>query len=547
MESIEYISLTPPSDQIFQNIDRSWNREVIYFLLVDRFSDGKERTIAHGGKMHGFQPEQLELVCGGKLEGIRKNLMYLKQLGITALWLSPIFGNNPESYHGYAIQDFLNVDPRFGTLDELKQLIREAHELDLKVILDIVINHTGNNWHYSEHKHPVYYRGRRYDFGGWRFPDKPVPLELRDEKCYRKQGQISNWDKFPETCEGDFFSLKKLLLDESAEGLSVQDVLLKIYSYWIKETDCDGFRIDTVKHAGMLPVSRFCKGIRAYCASIGKKNFILFGELTGGDALLKSSLEGTKDTGGQFFKGPDSLLDFPLHFVLPEVIKGHVPVKLLKKRFKSREKYGLGMGGNELVTFLDNHDQIGTLVKKRIGADSSEQEVVASLAILLFLPGIPCIYYGTEQHLKGRGRADSCIREPMFSSDGRFSFMDTRHWIYQQFARLCAIRNEVRIFDLPKLIFNRQFLSADCDIKIPGREKIIVFTRKSEDEQVIFVYNQQNIQKTAYVEIPRPLTQINYIYSLGNPRTEMVNSVPGSNKFDLIKAVLAPGELVIIK
>lgn len=546
-DSIEHITLDPSPDQTFHTIDRDWNKEVIYFLLVDRFADGKERIIARGRKAHGFQPEQLDQVCGGNLEGIRKNLTYLRQLGITALWLSPIFENNPESYHGYAIQDFLKVDPRFGTLEDLRLLIREAHVLDLKVILDIVINHTGNNWHYSEHKHPVYYRGRRYEFGGWRFPDKPAPLELRDERCYRKQGQISNWDKFPETCEGDFFSLKKLLLDESPEGLKVQDILVKIYSYWIKETDCDGFRIDTVKHAGILPVSRFCEGIRSYCASIGKNNFMLFGELTGGDLSLKSSLAGVKDADGKFFKGPDSLLDFPLHFVLPDVAKGLMPVKSLKKRFESKAEHKLGVGSNELVTFLDNHDQIGTSLKKRIGTDSSEHEVLASLAILLFLPGIPCIYYGTEQHLKGMGRTDGCIREPMFSSDGRFSFMDTGYWIYQQFACLCAVRNEVAIFDLPEVVFNRQFLSADCAKKIPGRDKMVVFTRKSESEQVIFIYNQHNIPKTVYVEIPRPLTQINHIYLLGNPRTEMINSAPGSNKFDLIKAVLAPGELVIIK
>ena len=549
MEHIEHIDLKPAPDQVYWTIDRHWNEEVIYFLLVDRFCDGNARMIIREGVPVDWRTGELESVCGGNLNGIRANLPYLKQLGITAIWLSPVMENNPESYHGYAIQVFLSVDPRFGTLDDLKALIREAHALDLRVILDIVINHTGNNWHYSEHRHPVYYRGRRYDFGAWRYPDKPKPLELRNEKYYRKQGEIRRWDAFPETREGDFFSLKKLLLDESADGLQVQEILLKIYAYWIKETDCDGFRIDTVKHAGMLPVSRFCEGIRAYCESIGKKDFFLFGELTGGDPLLAASLSGSEDNQERFYNGPDSLLDFPLHFVLEAVIKGKEPFKYLKKRFKSKERYKLGAPHRryDLVTFLDNHDQVGAVLKKRIGAEMSEKELLAALAILFFLPGIPCMYYGTEQHLRGAGTTDGCIREPMFSSDGRFSLLNPRKWLYGEIARLCEARKNAGVFGLPELFFNEQFEDAECLRKVPGEEKMLVFSRLSPDEQLVLLFNQQNIPKTIYVKILRPLIRADFVYSIENPHVELVNSMPESRSSGLIKALLAPGELVIIK
>src|SRR5690606_33021834 len=102
------------------------------------------------------------------------NLFYLKGLGVTAIWISPFYENNSNSYHGYAIQDFLKVDSRFGTLKDLKRLVEEAHKLDMRVILDVIINHTGDNWYYQGDQSPSYSRGRNYQEGGWRFADKPV-------------------------------------------------------------------------------------------------------------------------------------------------------------------------------------------------------------------------------------------------------------------------------------------------------------------------------------------------------------------------------------
>ena len=255
--SVQDLNLHPKPGKRYWSSGRSWHEEIIYFLLVDRFHDGNERSVVSGaGKGFGTF-EELSKICGGTLIGVKKNLDYIKNLGCTAIWLSPVFENNPQSYHGYSIQNFLNIDPRFGTQNDLEELIELAHEKGMKVFLDIVLNHSGNNWYYQGQKQPDYNQDHSYDFGGWRSEELPIPVELRNPEYYKRKGSIVNWDADPETRQGDFFSLKKFNHEESLTGLALQEVLLKTYCYWIRETDCDGFRMDAAKHIGELPAARF--------------------------------------------------------------------------------------------------------------------------------------------------------------------------------------------------------------------------------------------------------------------------------------------------
>src|SRR5690606_18983150 len=136
------------------------------------------------------------------------HLDYIKNLGCTALWLSPVFENNPHSYHGYAIQNYLEVDKRWGTKDDLETLVDAAHERDMRVFLDIVLDHSGDNWFYAEGNDYFYFQGERFPFGGWRSKNRPLPVELRNPELYNRQGQIRNFDTYPEARDGDFCNLK---------------------------------------------------------------------------------------------------------------------------------------------------------------------------------------------------------------------------------------------------------------------------------------------------------------------------------------------------
>jgi alpha-amylase len=118
MKSIYDIDLLPPANKNYFNFNREWREEFIYFLMVDRFHDDANRLpIPTNGRTKGFATSNA--FYGGKIRGITKNLEYIAGLGCTAIWLSPVFENNKDTYHGYSIKNYLNIDPQFGTKEDL--------------------------------------------------------------------------------------------------------------------------------------------------------------------------------------------------------------------------------------------------------------------------------------------------------------------------------------------------------------------------------------------------------------------------------------------
>src|SRR5919198_757343 len=179
--SIRELDLTPLPGKRYFNLAREWREEFIYFLLVDRFHDDKSRTpVSQPGRVHGVStPDDF---YGGKIKGITNNLDYIAGLGCTAIWLSPIFENNPGAYHGYDISNYLNVDPHFGTKQDLIDLVEAAHNFrkggqpfPMRVILDVVINHSGDNWSYPGGFPFHYFNDTRFGFGFFRRNDRPIP------------------------------------------------------------------------------------------------------------------------------------------------------------------------------------------------------------------------------------------------------------------------------------------------------------------------------------------------------------------------------------
>ena len=139
--SIAELDLTPIPGKQYWHCDREWREEFIYFLLVDRFHDdlGRSPTAGTGRSRGSGSPGQLRKFCGGTLNGIKQNLDYIHTLGCTALWLRPIFENddaparNSDKYHGYAIRNYLAIDPRFGTKQDLVDLVAAAHDREMRV------------------------------------------------------------------------------------------------------------------------------------------------------------------------------------------------------------------------------------------------------------------------------------------------------------------------------------------------------------------------------------------------------------------------------
>ncbi len=472
IKSIGEIDFTTPAE-VWPS-PRDWRDVFIYFLLVDRFDDNNKDTPAyiHASAPRGRELNQGRVFQGGNLEGITRRLNYIKGLGANAIWLSPVFKNRVEksdSYHGYGVQDFLEVDPRFGTKDDLRKLVQAAHARGLYVVLDIILNHTGDNWGYPGDE-PYYYSSQmhgRFPFGFWRERDNAPglqeddavwPQELQDPDCYKRRGQITDWNDSDQAVNGDFLSLKELDLTRT----NVLNTLINAYKYWIAETDIDGFRVDTVKHMESSATAIFCNAVREYARRIGKHNFFIFGEIVADDETLQryigrnSRIEGTNER----FPSLAAALDFPLYFILEEVIKGFTAPTLLRDRYERFKTLYAdhGEAGQYFVTFVDNHDQMSRPYRRLLHRNPFPEQAILALGYLLTSQGVPCIYYGTEQGFDGGGDNDSFVRECMFG--GQWGAFDSRerhffrpaHPIYKAIARIAAVRQ-----GQPALRYGRQY------------------------------------------------------------------------------------------
>ncbi|SFM57769.1 alpha-amylase family glycosyl hydrolase [Methanolobus profundi] len=552
VRSVNDIDFTPNDDVFPSPLD--WRDVFIYFLLVDRFDNNEDDLELYDSSVKAQEPDisQGKRFQGGNIKGITRRLDYIKGLGANAIWLSPVFRNRQEmddSYHGYGIQDFLKVDERFGTLEDLQELVREAHIRDMYVILDIIINHTGDNWAYPA-DHPYYYwkdAPGPFDFGYWRTSGKRKdsdpflandavwPEELQDPACYKRRGQIRDWNDHDQAVNGDFFTLKELDVRQS----SVLDTLIKVYKYWIRKADIDGFRMDTVKHLESSSTAIFCNAIKEYARYIGKHNFFIFGEIVGDDTTIQnyigrnSRIPGTNER----FPSLDAALDFPLYFVLEEVIKGFSDPSALRDRYDAfRDLYtDHGEAGRYFVTFVDNHDQMIRPYRRFMHGNMIHEQAVLAMSYLLTTQGIPCIYYGTEQGFDGGGHDDAYIRECMFGGNwGAFNttghhFFDPWHPIYAGISDVAKVRKMEKALRYGRQYF-RQTSANGNDYSHPCSGKCtLAYSRILDTTEIIIAMNLDQEPRNDYVVIDKSLnSEGQRMIDLLDPEKEFFAETSGS-------------------
>lgn len=551
----------------------AWEDEVLYFLMLDRFSDGKETEyIDNDGSLvtsvgtPKFQPQDNgnavrneadaaawraagARFAGGTLKGVSSKIGYLRRLGITAIWISPIFKQTSfqETYHGYGVQDFLDVDPRFGTRDDLKALVATAHENGVRVILDIILNHSGNVFSYDSDRYETTdsdtgrtfmdprWDGQLYRVAGYNdhngapsipfgsvdlsthsgaFPNGAIwPAELQADSTFTRQGRISNFDHFPEFLDGDFFDLKDIGLGQgSVDEYRRSDalkVLCEVYKFWIAFADLDGFRIDTVKHMDLGATRIFGSVIHEFAQSIGKENFYLIGEITGG---RKRAFETLELTGLDAALGIDDIPD-----KLEGLAKGFRDPKEYFDLFRNSllvQKESHVWFRNKVVTLYDDHDQVrkGQVKGRYCADDLGKRLAVPAFALNVTTLGIPCIYYGTEQGFDGAGPNDRFIRESMFGGAfGAFRsrdrhFFDESNAIYTEFSKILAIRR-----DNPVIRRGRQFLREisgnGVDFGLPHTiggqiRSVVAWSRIFDNREVLLAINTDpDAVRTSWVTV----------------------------------------------
>lgn len=336
--------------------------EIIYFLMLDRFNQGhKEKSFNDMDKSH---PRKFH---GGDLKGLIQRLDYIKDLGATAIWITPIYKNDPNGYHGYWAQDFYEVDSHFGTMDEFKELIRKAHQKGLKVLLDIVVNHTGKTHKFLEEK----------------------------KKWYHPMVNIRDWDNQKEVED----RCLAMLPDLNQDIPEVTRYLIDMCKWWVTETGLDGFRIDTVKHVPRWFWAQFCEDIKEV-----KEDIILIGEVWHPDPSYLAVYQ--KD-------GVSSLVDFPLYYAIDKVFAQDAPMDKILSVLVQDYLY---KDANVLGTFIDNHDVPRFLHNTK---NNGEERLKLALAFLFSFRGVPIIYYGTEVAMEGADDPDN-RRDMNFEANPQF-------------------------------------------------------------------------------------------------------------------------------
>lgn len=341
------------------------NGAVYYQIFPERFDNGDKSNDGEGVEPWGSKPTFRNRM-GGDLRGIINHLDYLKDLGVQCIYLNPIFKSG--SNHGYDTYDYMLVDPRFGTNDELKELVAKAHEHGIRVILDAVFNHSGTRFFAFEN---LRFHGQTSDYKDWYFVSK-YPLEVqRGQKTYRTFSTS--------------FNMPKLNTDNPA----TKRYLLNMVRYWMTFADLDGWRLDVADEVSQ----DFWRDFRKEVKSI-KKDAVIIGEVWP-DAHVW--LQGDQHDSVMNYRWREATLYF---FRDDSVTASAFEEKLQRVR----EDYPAETLNN-LYLLLDSHDTMR--VRNEMKGDRNREDL--AIAFQFAYPGAPAIYYGDEVGMEG-DRDPDCRR-----------------------------------------------------------------------------------------------------------------------------------------
>lgn len=384
-------------------------KDLIYFVFPDRYLNG-DTTNDLGD---GFDPTNTAFFHGGDLKGLTgscsegdNGLTRIKKLGFTAVWVTPLVVQqkatpNGAGYHGYWGVDFLNVDPHLGTKEDLIALSLCAKKLGLKLILDVVTNHTGDVIQYQD----------RTAYISTEVKNAKNPQWLNDLSNFHNVGDMSRcWGEGSCTQLGDFYGLDDLATEKPVVFNGWADV----YGQWIKEYGFAGFRVDTARHVDDQFFKNWSPQINKQAASVGIENFTIFGEVWDVNPINLMNYIRRKEI--------QTVLDFPFQRSTTEFASGYSDADVLETLFRNDDLYtSATSNANNLVTFLGNHDMgraANIIESKKVNPDSQLLPRTLLAHSLMYLTrGIPVVYYGDEVGMTGTASgSDQLARQDMFST-----------------------------------------------------------------------------------------------------------------------------------
>lgn len=466
-----------------ENAKVDWPYGVKYEVFVMSFADGDGN-----GK--------------GDFKGLTAKLDYFKDLGVNGLWLMPIMPS--DTYHKYHVTDYKNIDPDYGTLDDFKKFVEEAHKRDIRIITDFVINHTGN-------MHPWFLEAQKgkdnpyRDYYVWAKKDS-IRKDLFKKETHFDSDNIRKWhavngDTLAEHYYGYF---NGLCPDLNLDNPKVKDEIVDIAKFWLNEVKVDGFRMDAARH--VFPDER---------ATDNHNFWVWFKdemERIKPDVYLVGEVWSNAETVAPYLKGLPSLFNFDLGYAITHVAAtGRDTINLVQKYKDIRDYYQSITKDYLDATFVKNHDQ--TRILTELKGDIKKAKMTA--AILLTMPGTPYIYYGEEIGMVGdklRDYADqfgpdAYVREPFIWDEGKKDPMQTA-WEVPQYSTDKTVVPFTKQESDPQSLLSfykrtiqyrnssKALTYGDIDhagIKI---SELVSFIRKHENEEVLVLHNISDVEVT---------------------------------------------------
>jgi glycosidase len=459
--------------------------DVMYLIMPDRFMDGDPSNNDPSESRGLFDRNKPRYYHGGDFEGIIKRLPYLKDLGITAIWLNPWYDNTnrlnekepyPEveggpkkpiaDYHGYGPVDFYAVEEHFGTMEKLRELVDTAHRLGIKVIQDSVCNHTGpyHPW-VEDSPTPSWYNGTAEKHLANSFQ----PWMIQDPNAHSedKRATLEGWflDILPDLNQND----------EETARYEIQNTL-----WWIGMTGIDAVRQDTWPYVPRTFWRDWMTAIKREYPSMKA-----FGEMYDGDPALVSFFQGGRIGFDGVDECVDSMIDFPLMYPIRKAFAEGKPIKEVAQMLARDHLYP---NPDLLVTFIGNHDMLRFMNEPK--ADTTGIKLAQTF--LLTTRGVPQIYYGDEIAIGGAGDPDNRRDFPGgFSGDSRNAFTAAgrtadENSVFDNLKRVLRLRAEIEPLRRGKLL------------NLYVKDQQYAFARKSDQGTAFVIFN--NDQKPATFE-----------------------------------------------
>jgi len=376
--------------------------DVIYLLMPDRFADGDAANNNPPGAPNTYDRAQPKWYHGGDLKGVREKLPYLKDLGVTAIWMTPFWDNDnassADAYHGYGAIDMYAVDEHYGTMKDVQDLVAEAHKLGLKIVFDWVANHVGPHHPWvADPPTPTWFHGslQKHLAPNYEFPPMTDPHASDNMRRPITDGWFAD-----------------ILADLNQDDPRVAQYLLQNSMWWAEETGLDAFRLDTFPYVPRTFWANWHKPLHQVYPRVDS-----IGENFNGDPTVVAFFLGGRTVQG-IDTGLNTAFDFPMMFALRDVFNGKGSVSKLAEVLR---KDWLYPNPSRLVPMLGNHDTNRFLTE----AGGNLQSLKNATALLLTMRGIPQLYYGDEIGMSGGGDPE-CRRDfpGGFPGDANNAFTD---------------------------------------------------------------------------------------------------------------------------